>query len=94
MLAIPIIFLWYMAHMAARPVQISIDAALLRRVDRDPEARKAGRSAFIRSAIELYLAAKDRRDTDEAIRRAYGGRAGELAAEVEDLMEAQTWPAK
>lgn len=78
--------------MAAKPVQISIDEELLREVDADPEARSAGRSAFVRSAIHLYLQAKRRRGIDEAIRRAYDGGADELLAEIEDLLEAQTWP--
>jgi hypothetical protein len=39
--------------MAAKPVQISIDSALLERVDADPETRARGRSAFVRAAIWL-----------------------------------------
>ncbi len=78
--------------MPHRPVQISIDEGLLRRVDRDPEARTHGRSAFIRSAIEVYLRAKERRGIDNAIRKAYRRRADELLQEVEDLLGAQTWP--
>jgi hypothetical protein len=43
--------------MAAKPVQISIETSLLRRIDADPEARRRGHSALIRLAGELYLAA-------------------------------------
>jgi metal-responsive CopG/Arc/MetJ family transcriptional regulator len=78
--------------MAAKPVQVSLDGELLRRIDRDPEAKKLGRSAFIRNAVSAYLQAKERRDVDAAIRRAYAGEADDLVDEVEDLMGAQSWP--
>jgi metal-responsive CopG/Arc/MetJ family transcriptional regulator len=78
--------------MAARPVQISLDDDLLRRIDRDPEAKEKGRSAFIRAATELYLRAKERRRVDDEIRAAYQGKADELLAEIEHLLGAQSWP--
>jgi metal-responsive CopG/Arc/MetJ family transcriptional regulator len=78
----------------AKPVQISIDRELLRRIDADPETRRAGRSAFIRSAVRLYLQAKERRAIDRAILRAYQGKADELLDDVESLMLAQAWPEK
>jgi metal-responsive CopG/Arc/MetJ family transcriptional regulator len=78
--------------MAVKAVQISIDTDLLRRIDRDPEARKRGRSAFVRSAVELYLAAKKRRDVDRAIARAYEGQSDAMLNEIEDLMGRQAWP--
>jgi metal-responsive CopG/Arc/MetJ family transcriptional regulator len=80
--------------MAARPVQVSIDEPLLRRIDADPQARKDGRSAFIRSAVLVYLEAKRRRATDQAIVHAYAGKADDLLADVEELIGAQTWPRK
>jgi len=78
--------------MAARPVQISLEEDLLRRIDQDPEARENGRSAFIRSATELYLRAKERKSVDDAIRAAYQGKADDLLAEVESLLRGQSWP--
>ena len=78
--------------MASRPVQISIDTDLLKRIAADPEARRHGRSAFIRSAVRLYLKAKERHDIDRAIQRAYSGKADELLAEAEALIEVQDWP--
>jgi metal-responsive CopG/Arc/MetJ family transcriptional regulator len=78
--------------MAARPVQISLDEKLLRRIDRDPETRQRGRSAFIRSAVELYLKARERREVDAAIAKGYAGHADEMLAEVESLLGAQRWP--
>jgi metal-responsive CopG/Arc/MetJ family transcriptional regulator len=79
-------------YVAVRPVQISLDEDLLRRIDRDPEAKQKGRSAFIRAATELYLQAKERKGIDDAIRRAYRGKADDLLSEVEDLLGAQAWP--
>lgn len=84
--------MWHGSNMPARPVQVSMDAELLRRVDADPEVRQRGRSAFIRSAIEMYLRARRRREIDEQLRNAYGGHADEMLAEISDLMDAQAWP--
>jgi metal-responsive CopG/Arc/MetJ family transcriptional regulator len=78
--------------MPAKPVQVSIDTELLRRIDRDPETKARGRSAFIRSAVSSYLEAKRRKDVDAAIRAAYGGVADAMEAEVADLVDAQAWP--
>jgi metal-responsive CopG/Arc/MetJ family transcriptional regulator len=75
--------------MAAKPVQVSIDLDLLQRIDADPETREKGRSAFIRSAVSSYLAAKRRRETDAAIRAAYCRAADAMEAEVAELMDAQ-----
>lgn len=69
-----------------------MDAKLLQRIDRDPEVRERGRSAFIRSAVETYLRARRRRETDARIESAYGGRADELLEEVADLVGVQEWP--
>ena len=82
----------YTANMSAKPVQVSIDENLLQRIDRDPEARRSGRSAFLRHAAELYLRAKRRRSIDASIRQAYGGREAALQQEIEGLMEVQAWP--
>lgn len=73
-------------------MQVSIDVELLDRIDRDPETKERGRSAFLRSAAELYLAAKKRRRIDRRIRKAYEGSEDEMQKEIEDLMGAQAWP--
>lgn len=82
----------YAAIMPARPVQISIDTEMLARIDADEEARTRGRSAFVRSAIELYLIAKQRRQIEAQIAVAYRGQADALLDEAADLMGAQAWP--
>lgn len=84
--------MWYHPNMPARPVQISIDVDLLRRVDAEPETRERGRSAFIRAAIVGYLRAKHRRQIDAAIADAYRGEASGMLAEVEGLLDGQAWP--
>jgi metal-responsive CopG/Arc/MetJ family transcriptional regulator len=78
--------------MTAKAVQVSIDVELLRRIDADPETRKRGRSAFIRSAVSSYLGAKQRRKIDAAIAAAYAGAAGAMLSEAEGLFDAQAWP--
>ncbi|MFQ5738481.1 MAG: ribbon-helix-helix protein, CopG family [Acidobacteriota bacterium] len=82
----------YIANMGAKPVQISMDTELLRRIDADPETLDKGRSAFVRSAIELYLKAKERQEVEARIRRAYSGRAAHLLEEITELMDDQAWP--
>ena len=84
--------MWYRSTMPAKPVQISVDLELLKRIDADPEVREKGRSAFVRSAVTSYLAAKRRRAIDLAIGSAYGKAARALEAEVEGLVDAQAWP--
>lgn len=78
--------------MAARPVQVSIDTKLLQRIDRDPETRHEGRSAFIRRAVEVYLEAKRRREVDHQLVKAFRGAADEMLHEVEAILKAQRWP--
>ena len=78
--------------MSAKAVQVSIDVELLRRVDAEPETRKRGRSAFVRSAIESYLRAKRRREMDEAISTAFAKDADAMLDEVEPLLDGQAWP--
>lgn len=82
----------YLANMPAKPVQVSIDRELLKRIDSDPEAVAEGRSAFIRSAVSLYLQAKERQEVDRQIRAAYEGESDAMLAEIEDLMAPQAWP--
>ncbi len=78
----------------AKAVQISLDEELLRRVDADPETKRKGRSAVVRSALLLYLRNKQSRRVDESILRAYGASADEMLDEVDSLIEAQAWPKK
>ena len=72
--------------MPAKPIQISLDAELLERIDNDPEAQERGRSALIRSAVEVYLRAKERKSIEKKIVEAYGGSKDDIAAEIQDLI--------
>lgn len=78
--------------MPVKPVQISLDVELLRKLDADPEAREKGRSALVRNAIEFYLTAKERRELDARIAQAYEGEANAMLDEVRELIGAQEWP--
>lgn len=78
--------------MSVKAVQISVDPDLLARIDADPEVRSKGRSAFIRSAVRLYLTAKERKDLETRIEQAYSGEADGLLEEIEDLIGSQAWP--
>jgi metal-responsive CopG/Arc/MetJ family transcriptional regulator len=71
-----------------------MDEKLLQRIDQDPEARKKGRSAFIRSAVESYFSAKERRQIDENLVHAYSGQADAMLEEIEDLLDSQIWPSE
>jgi metal-responsive CopG/Arc/MetJ family transcriptional regulator len=82
----------YSTNMSAKPVQISLDSALIERIDADPETRSKGRSAFVRAAVERYLAAKARRAIDARIRAAYDRQADAHLAETADLIGSQAWP--
>jgi Arc/MetJ-type ribon-helix-helix transcriptional regulator len=88
----PLRFMLDTSNMAARPVQISIDPKLLEQIDRDPQTKKQGRSAFIRDAVRLYLEAKRRHEIDARIERAFGGHRDELLDDVEGMLEGQAWP--
>jgi metal-responsive CopG/Arc/MetJ family transcriptional regulator len=78
--------------MPSKPIQISLDTELLKRIDEDPEAQERGRSALIRSAVEIYLRAKERKNIEQRIIDAYGGSADDVAAEIQSLIGAQVWP--
>ena len=78
--------------MSALPVQISLDSDLLDQIDADSEVREKGRSAFIGSAVQIYLKAKERLGIETRLVEAYSGQADNLLEEVEALLGAQTWP--
>ena len=80
--------------MAAKPVQVSLDTELLDRIDADPETRARGRSAFVRSAVERYLAMTERKAVEESIASAYRDSGESVLAEIADLLDAQEWPEK
>lgn len=80
------------AIMAARSVQISVDAELLAEVDRQEETKKHGRSAFIREALLMRLRAKRNEELDASYARGYGGKAKALLKELGPVRKRQVWP--
>ena len=50
-------------------------------------------TTFVRTAVRFYLEAKERREVDAQLHRAYQGRADELLGEVADMVTDQEWPA-
>lgn len=80
--------------MAARNVPIVIDEKLLARIDRDPEAKKDGRSAFIQRAVTAYLELKRRKEVDAAYERGYGGKADEVFDEFSELIASRSSQAR
>ena len=94
MLGQPIWIMMDTIHMPAERVQVSIDRELLAQIDRDPQTKKHGRSAFIRDAVKLYLATKQRGDVDRNIAAAYAGKSRELLADARAWVEQQAWPEK
>lgn len=74
-----------------KAVQVMLDEGLLKRLDSDPEVRRAGRSAVLRRAAEEYLARGRRAAIAEGYRRAYGD-AGGLGEEFAGWEEQGEWP--
>ena len=64
-----------------KAVQVTFDETMLRRLDRDPEVKRHGRSALIRKAVDEYL----QRGSREAIRSAYRRGYGEAPATKDEV---------
>jgi metal-responsive CopG/Arc/MetJ family transcriptional regulator len=74
-----------------KPIQFTISEDLLARVDQDPEARRIGRSAFLRQAIQAYLGLRKKQEIREAYEKGYGEHPPENG-ELADWSEEQMWP--
>lgn len=66
--------MWYSATMKA--VQVTLDEALLAKLDADDEVRRDGRSAVLRRAIDEYLRRRRKSTIAEQYARAYSSKAG------------------
>lgn len=74
-----------------KPIQVTLDEELLRRIDALPEVRRRGRSAFVRQIAESYLAHRRRLEIRDAYRRGYGAhpvKKGEFDVSSEGI----AWP--
>lgn len=81
----------YVVNMKA--IQVTLDDALLARLDRDEEVRRDGRSAVLRRAADLYLRERRASAIAAAYQRAYGDGAG-LGKEFEGWEAEAAWPAE
>ena len=80
-------------YLYMKAIQITLDDALLARLDRDEEVKRDGRSAVLRRAADQYLRQRKTREVAAAYRRAYGGGTG-LSVEFEGWEGEGTWPAE
>jgi metal-responsive CopG/Arc/MetJ family transcriptional regulator len=74
-----------------KAIQITVDDALLARLDRDPEVKRLGRSAVFRRAAEAYLKRRRKADIADAYARAYGAR-GRKMDDLDGWAEEGVWP--
>jgi predicted transcriptional regulator len=59
--------------MLMKAIQITVDDALLARLDADAEVRREGRSAVFRRAVDEYLRRRRKRAIAQQYADAYGG---------------------
>ena len=74
-----------------KAIQITLDEALLERLDAHPTVKEQGRSAVLREAAAAYLARKDAEDIAHRYRAGYGDAAG-VDAELEGWAGEGAWP--
>ena len=73
-----------------KAIQVTLDEALLARLDADAEVRRDGRSAVLRRAADEYLRRRRKRAIAEQYTRAYGE--GALADEFGGWELEGSWP--
>ncbi len=73
-----------------KAVQVTLDEALLKALDREPAVRARGRSAVLREAAQAWLQLQKDERIAQAYARAYKDKP--VDAELEWPAEAQAWP--
>jgi metal-responsive CopG/Arc/MetJ family transcriptional regulator len=73
-----------------KAIQITVDDALLARLDRDPEVKRLGRSAVFRRAVDAYLQQRRKTAIADAYRTAYGRRGA--PRDLENWADEGVWP--
>jgi metal-responsive CopG/Arc/MetJ family transcriptional regulator len=76
-----------------KAIQITLDEALLARLDADEEVRRDGRSAVFRRAADAYLRSRRRRAIADQYAKAYAGGAA-LGTEFAGWDDEGAWPAR
>jgi len=76
-----------------KAIQITLDDALLARLDADEEVQRDGRSAVLRRAADQYLRSRRKRAVAEQYAKAYGAGAG-LGPEFSGWDDEGAWPEK
>jgi metal-responsive CopG/Arc/MetJ family transcriptional regulator len=73
-----------------KAIQITLDDALLARLDADEEVQRDGRSAVLRRAADEYLRRRRKRSIAESYARGYGRARG--LRELESWEHEGVWP--
>jgi metal-responsive CopG/Arc/MetJ family transcriptional regulator len=78
-----------------KAIQVTLDEALLARLDADEEVRRDGRSAVLRRAADEYLRRRLKRAIADQYAKAYGtsGDRG-LGGEFSGWEDEGTWPGR
>ncbi|PYS16507.1 MAG: hypothetical protein DMG17_12270 [Acidobacteria bacterium] len=74
-----------------KTIQITIDEALLAKLDADEETKRNGRSAVLRRAAAEYLNRRRRQTIAESYRRGYASGSG-IGKEFEGWEREGQWP--
>jgi metal-responsive CopG/Arc/MetJ family transcriptional regulator len=74
-----------------KAIQVTLDDALLARLDADEEVRREGRSAVLRRAADEYLRRRRKRAIANQYAEAYGASPG-LGAEFRGWEDEGAWP--
>jgi metal-responsive CopG/Arc/MetJ family transcriptional regulator len=74
-----------------KAIQITLDDALLARLDADVEVQRDGRSAVIRRAADEYLRRRRKRAIADQYARGYGSARG-LGEELSGWEDEGAWP--
>ena len=72
-----------------KPIQVTFDEALLKRLDAHPAVQERGRSAVLREAAAAYLTRKDAEDISHRYRAGY---AAGHDADLEGWAGEGAWP--
>lgn len=74
-----------------KAIQVTLDDALLARLDADEEVRRDGRSAVLRRAADEYLRRRRKRAIADQYAKAYSARQG-LGTEFSGWEDQGSWP--